>query len=389
MNSKERIYLDHAATTPLKKEVLDAMMPYFIDKFGNASSVHAYGRESRKVIEDARQQVADAIGADTNAIYFTSGATEADNWAVRGYAYANQKKGKHIITSTIEHHAVLHVFEELKSEGFDVTFVPVDDKGVIRMDELEKAMREDTILVSIMMANNEIGTIQPVKEIGALCHEHGVAFHTDAVQAIGAVPVDVKDMNIDMLSLSAHKMYGPKGVGALYVKKGIRLKNLIIGGAHEKGKRPGTYNHVGIVGLGAAIELAVKNMESESKRIATLRDKLIDGIVARIPEVVVNGHREMRLPNNVNISFKYIEGEALLLSLDLVGIAASSGSACTSGSLDPSHVLLAIGLDHATAHGSLRLTLGHSTTEADIERCIDELCVIVERLRKMSPLYNG
>ncbi|MCK5128874.1 MAG: cysteine desulfurase NifS [Clostridiales bacterium] len=387
MTEKHRIYLDHAATTPVNQEVLDTMIPYFNSEFGNASSVYSYGRTARIAIEKAKNTIADVIHSLDSEIFFTSGGTESDNWAIRGVMQANEKKGKHIITSTIEHHAVWDTCKKLKKEGYEVTFLPVDGDGLININELNEAIREDTVMVSIMFANNEIGTIQPIEEIGALCKEKNVLFHTDAIQAVGHLEIDVEKMNINLLSMSAHKFGGPKGVGALYVKKGTRIGNLMYGGGQEKSKRPGTYNHVGIIGLAKALEISYKNIKDESKRQLELREALIQGISDNIEEVRLNGHPTKRLPNNVNMSFKYIEGESLLLSLDIMGISASSGSACTSGSLDPSHVLLAIGLDHATAHGSLRLTLGETNTRKDIEDTIDALIPIVKRLRNMSPLY--
>ncbi len=387
MSDNKKIYLDNAATTPVKKEALEAMLPYFSEEFGNASSVYSYGRNARSEIEKAKKVVADVLKCTDREIFFTSGGTEADNWAIKGIASAHIKKGKHIVTSTIEHHAVLHTAKAMEKAGWEVTYVPVDEDGLVKMDELRDAIREDTVIVSIMFANNEIGTVEPIAEIGALCKEKGVLFHTDAVQAIGHLDVDVKKMNIDLLSLSAHKFGGPKGVGALYIRKGVRIDNLLHGGGQERGKRPTTYNHVGIIGLAKALEISYANMDEENKRQIKMRDTFIEGISESIPDVKLNGHRTKRLPNNVNMSFKYIEGESLLLSLDIIGIAASSGSACTSGSLDPSHVLLAIGLDHATAHGSLRLTLGDMNTMEDVEKTIKELQPIVQRLRNMSPLY--
>lgn len=383
------IYLDHAATTPVRKEVMDEMLPYFTEKFGNTLSVHKYGRDARTAVDIARQQVADALNCEPGQIYFTAGASESDNWGIKGYAYANKSKGNHIITSQIEHHAVLHTCETLEKQGFEVTYLPVDENGQIRIEDLKNAITDKTILVTIMFANNEIGTIMPVKEIGAVCKEHNIPFHCDAVQAIGKVPIDVDELNISMLALSAHKFYGPKGVGAMYIRKGIRLQNLIEGGAHEKNKRAGTLNHVGIVGLGKAIELAVAEMETEGARQKEMRDALIKGMMERIPEVRLNGHPTERLFNNVNLSYRYVEGEALLLSLDMMGIGVSSGSACTSGSLDPSHVLLAIGLSHEIAHGSVRYTFGRMNTMEDVEYTIDSMVKIIERLRAMSPLYNA
>lgn len=380
------IYLDHAATTPVRKEVMDEMIPYFTESYGNTLSVHKFGRDARTAVDTARQQVADAIGCEPGQIYFTAGATESDNWGIKGYVNANKKKGNHIITSTVEHHAVLHTCETLEKQGFEVTYLPVDENGQIRIEDLKNAITDKTILVTIMFANNEIGTIMPVKEIGAVCKEHNIPFHTDAVQAVGKVPIDVDELNISMLALSGHKFYGPKGVGAMYIRKGIRLERLIEGGAHEKNKRAGTLNHAGIVGLGKAIELAVGEMETEGARQREMCDALIKGMMERIPEVRLNGHPTERLYNNVNLSYRYVEGEALLLSLDMMGIGVSSGSACTSGSLDPSHVLLAIGLSHEIAHGSVRYTFGRKNTMADVEYTIDSMAKIVERLRAMSPL---
>ena len=383
----ERIYLDNAATTRVRPEVAAEMMPILTEVYGNASSVHSFGREAKKALEKARSQVAAAIGAKKEEIYFTAGGSESDNWAIKGIAHALRKKGTHLITTAIEHHAVLHTCQALEKEGFEVTYLPVDEYGLVTPEQVEAAIRPDTILVSVMMANNEIGTIEPVAEIGAVCKKHGVLFHTDAVQAIGHVPVDVKAMNIDLLSLSGHKFYAPKGVGALYIRTGVRPLNLIDGGAQERNRRAGTENLPAIVGMGKAIELICAEMEEDGRRLTALRDKLIAGILEKIPESRLNGHPTRRLPGNVNVSIRYIEGEALLLSLDMAGIAASSGSACTSGSLDPSHVLLAIGLPHEIAHGSLRLSLGHETTEEEIDRVLEELPRIVERLRAMSPLY--
>ena len=381
-----KVYLDNAATTAVSPEVLEAMMPYFTQCFGNPSSIHSTGRDAARVVSAARKQVAAAIGADAPEIYFTAGGSESDNWAIKGAAFALKDKGNHIITSSIEHHAVLHTCQWLEKQGFEVTYLPVDEYGRVSMEDVANAITDKTILITIMMANNEIGTIEPIAEIGKLAHEKGVLFHTDAVQAIGAVPVDVKAMNIDMLSMSGHKFHGPKGIGALYIRKGVKIGGYLHGGAQERGQRAGTENLAGIVGMGKAIELAVANLEENSKRLTALRDKLITGILEQIPEVRLNGHPTQRLPNNVNVSVKYIEGEALLLRLDLAGIAGSSGSACTSGSLDPSHVLLAIGLPHEIAHGSLRLSLGSDTTEEDIDFVLDKLPGIIKNLRDMSPL---
>lgn len=385
----KRVYMDNAATTALRRDVLDAMMPYLTDIYGNPSSLHYFGQEAHKAVENARHQVASALNAEDNEIVFTGCGTEADNMALKGIAEKYQSKGKHIITSSVEHHAILHTCEYLEKHGFEVTYLPVDEYGMVKAEQVRDAIRSDTILVSIMFANNEVGTIMPIKEIGAVCREKGVFFHTDAVQAVGHEAIDVKAMNIDLLSLSAHKLHGPKGVGALYIRKGIVVPPLLHGGAQERRKRAGTENVAGIVGLGKAIEIACSDIEGTSKRMCYLRDKLINGIEASIPEVKLNGHRTERLPGNVNFSIKYIEGESILLMLDINGIAASSGSACTSGSLDPSHVLLAMGMPHETAHGSLRLTLGDDTTEDDIDYVLEVLPEIVVKLRKMSPLYHG
>lgn len=384
----KRIYMDNAATTRVTEPVFEAMRPYFCEIFGNPSSVHAFGREARKAVEQARRQVAAALGAQAGEIYFTGSGTEADNWALRGAAYAQKARGRHIITTQIEHHAVLHAAEQLEKEGFEVTYLPVDDDGVVSLEALEKALRPDTTLVSIMAANNEIGAIQPIREAAKLARAHGALFHTDAVQAIGCVPIDVKADGIDLLSLSGHKFHAPKGVGALYIRSGVKLQRLIYGGAQEKTQRGGTENVASIVGMGKAIELAMESMESRNAYVNGLRDRLIEGILRRIPETRLNGHRTRRLSGNVNVSIRYIEGEALLLSLDMKGIAGSSGSACTSGSLDPSHVLLAIGLPHEIAHGSLRLSLSEENTAEEVDYTIDALVEIVERLRAMSPLYE-
>ena len=381
-------YMDYSATTYVKPEVLDAMMPFFTEKFGNPSSFYGISRETKMAVDNARAQVAKAINCDPNEVYFTGGGSEADNWAIKGIATAHMKKGNHIITTKIEHHAVLHTCEFLEKFGFEVTYLDVNEEGFIDLKQLESAITDKTILVSIMFANNEIVTIQPIKEIGAICREKKVLFHTDAVQAIGSVPVDVKEMNIDLLSLAGHKLYGPKGIGALYIRKGVRIDNLIHGGGQERGRRAGTENIPGVVGLGKAIEIATENIEENRARLTVLRDKLIDGVLERIPYARLNGPRgDKRLPGNSNISFEFIEGESILLSLDFEGICASSGSACTSGSLDPSHVLLAIGLPHEKAHGSLRTTLGAASTEEDVEKLLNELPPIIERLRNMSPLW--
>ena len=386
--STGNIYFDHAATTPVKREVLEAMLPYFEEKYGNPSSVYSIGRASKKAIEEARESVAGIIGAEPREIYFTGSGTEADNWAIKGAAYANMKKGKHIITTSIEHHAVLHTCQYLESDGFEVTYLPVDEYGLVSPEQLEAAIRPDTILISVMYANNEIGTIQPIAEIGRIAKEKGIVFHTDAVQAMGNIRIDVSKLNVDMLSMSSHKFYGPKGVGALYVRKGTKLTSFIHGGAQERGRRASTENVPAIVGLAKALELADKNMDRHNEKLIALRDRTIREIEKNIPFVRLNGHREMRLPGNVNFSFDFIEGESLLLMLDLKGIAASSGSACTSGSLDPSHVLLAIGLSHETAHGSLRITFGDGNTDEEVDYLMEVLPEIVQRLREMSPLYE-
>ncbi len=384
----EIIYFDNAATTPIRPEVYDTMRPYIESCYGNPSSVYKLARESKKAIDLARKQVADAINADSGEIFFTGCGSESDNWAIKGVALALKDKGKHIITTNIEHHAILHTCEFLEENGYEVTYIPVDEYGMVSADDIKKAIRPDTILVSVMTANNEIGTIEPIKEIGAVCREKGVYFHTDAVQAVGHIKIDVKEMNIDLLSLSGHKIGAPKGIGALYIRKGVKIKNLIHGGQQEKGKRAGTENVIGIVALGKAIELAVSEMEDTTERLKYLRDKIINGVLKNIEYSRLNGHPEERLPGNVNISFEFIEGESMLLMLDAKGICASSGSACTSGSLDPSHVLLAIGLPHEKAHGSLRISLGYQNTEEEVDKLLEVLPPIVQRLREMSPLYE-
>lgn len=382
------VYLDNAATTKTSPEVLKAMLPYFSEHYGNPSSIYSIGGDAKMAVDEARASVAKVIGAKPEEIYFTAGGSEADNWAIKMVAENLSKKGKHIITSAIEHHAVLHTCEYLEKQGFEVTYVGVDEDGIIKLDELEAAVRPDTILITVMAANNEIGTLQPVREIGAIAKKHGILFHTDAVQAFGHCPIDVTEDNIDMLSASGHKINGPKGIGFLYVRKGVRLTNLIHGGQQERGRRAGTENVPGIVGLGAAAAEASEKLEKRAVYEAELRDYMIERILKEIPYVRLNGHKEKRLPNNVNVSIRFIEGEALLMMLDMKGICASSGSACTSGSLDPSHVLLAIGLPHAIAHGSLRLSLSDETTKEDVDYTVDELKKIVERLRGMSPLYE-
>jgi cysteine desulfurase len=383
-----RIYLDNAATTPIDEMVIEQMLPWLREQYGNASGIYETGREARKAVEEARRQVARALNCSASEIFFTGSGTESDNWAIKGVAWAHQSKGRHIISTAIEHHAVLHTLQALEKQGFSVTYVPVNEFGRVNPENIRAAIRDDTILVSVMAANNEIGTLQPIAQIGQITKERGVLFHTDAVQAVGAVPVDVQEWQVDLLSLSAHKFHGPKGVGALYVKKGVQLEPLLHGGAQERNRRAGTENLPGIVGLGKAIELACRDIEGKSQAVTALRDILIAGILADIPQVRLNGDPVHRLPNNVNISFRYVEGEALLLRLDLAGIAASSGSACTSGSLNPSHVLSAIGLPHEIAHGSLRLSLSKRTTRAEIDEVLRVLREVVRKLREMSPLYD-
>ncbi|MDR0840723.1 MAG: cysteine desulfurase NifS [Christensenellaceae bacterium] len=382
------VYLDNAATTALAPAVLEQMLPYLTEVYGNPSSVHAYGRRAKQGIDLAREQVAAALGCETGEVIFTGCGTESDNTALLGVAERYKSKGRHIITTNVEHHAVLHTCAYLEKQGYEVTYLPVDAEGLITPEQVRSAIRSDTILVSVMFANNEVGTIMPIPEIAAVCHEKDVLFHTDAVQAVGHVPVRVREMGIDLLSLSAHKFHGPKGVGALYCRKGLRLPPHSMGGAQEQGRRAGTENTAGIVGLGAAIELACSHIEQNSAKMIELRDRLMRGIET-IPEVKLNGHPTKRLPNNVNYSIKYIEGESILLMLDLNGVAASSGSACTSGSLDPSHVLLAMGLPHEIAHGSVRLTLSDDTTQEDIDYTLDVLRATADRLRNMSPIYPG
>jgi cysteine desulfurase len=388
MGEKRIIYMDHSATTPTRREVLEAMIPYYTEHFGNPSSIYSIARVSKKAIDTAREQVAKALGATPDDIYFTSGGSESDNWAIKGVAFANRKKGNHIITSKIEHHAVLHTFEYLEKEGFTITYLPVDKYGLVDPVDLEKAITDKTILVSIMYANNEIGTIEPIPELAAVARKHKVYFHTDAVQAIGNVPIDVNAQNIDLLSLSAHKFYGPKGVGVLYIRKGTKIDNLIHGGGQERRRRAGTENIAGIVGLGKAIEMVTADIEGHNRKIRAMKDRLQKGILEKIPNAYLNGHPEKRLPGNINISFEFIEGESMLLWLDDEGICASTGSACTSGSLEPSHVLLATGLPVEISHGSLRLTLGDSNTEEDVDYVLGALPKIVLRLREMSPLYT-
>jgi cysteine desulfurase len=382
------IYMDNAATTKVAPQVLQEMLPYLQDSYANPSAFYGFAQETGKVVDKARENIAKAIGADAKEIYFTAGGSESDNWALVATAEAYGNKGKHIITSAIEHHAVLHTCQYLEKRGYEVTYVGVDENGVIKLDELKAAIRPDTILISVMAANNEIGTIQPLKEIGAIARENGILFHTDAVQAFGHIPLSVDEMNIDMLSASGHKINGPKGVGIFYLRKGVKLGSFIHGGAQERGKRAGTLNVPGIVGMGKAIEVAQENQEEKTAKLIEVRDYLIEQVLKEIPYTRLNGHRTLRLPNNANFSFSFIEGESLLILLEQAGICASSGSACTSGSLDPSHVLLAIGLPHEIAHGSLRLTLSEEITKEDIDYTVENLKRIVERLRNMSPLYE-
>lgn len=384
----KKIYMDCSATTPVKPEVLEAMLPCFTEHFGNASSIHSYGQEAKRMLEGARADIAKTINAKTEEFYFTGGGSEADNWAIKGVMYANQKKGKHLITCKIEHHAVLHTAQMLEKEGFEVTYLEVDEYGLVNPEDVEKAIRPDTVLITIMYINNEIGTIMPIKEIGAIAKKHSVLFHTDAVQALGNVAIDVVDQNIDLLSVSSHKVYGPKGVGGLYVRRGVAIKNLIEGGAQERKRRAGTENLPGIIGFAKAATLAHENLESHISKLTALRDQLANGILEAIDYSKYNGHPTKRHPGNVNISFEFIEGEALLLSMNAKGVAASSGSACTSGSLDPSHVLMGIGLTHEIAHGSLRLSIGDFTTEEDVLYTIEALKEVVQKLRMMSPLYD-
>ena len=382
------IYLDNAATTKTAPEVIEAMLPYFTEHYGNPSSVYSFASANKDVITNQREIIAGAIGANTNEIYFTAGGSESDNWALIATAEAYASKGKHIITSKIEHHAILHTCEYLEKRGFEVTYLDVDENGIVDLSQLRKAIREDTILISIMYANNEIGSIQPIQEIGAIANEHGILFHTDAVQAFGQLPIDVDACHIDMLSASAHKLNGPKGIGFLYIRNGVKIHSFIHGGAQERRRRAGTENVPGIVGFGKAVERAVISMEERTAKEIELRNYLIQRIENEIPYCKLNGDRERRLPNNVNFSFQFIEGESLLIMLDMKGICASSGSACTSGSLDPSHVLLAIGLPHEIAHGSLRMTLSEETTKEDLDYVVDSLKEIVQNLRNMSPLYE-
>ncbi len=385
---KKMIYLDNAATTRTDPKVVEAMLPYFTEYYGNPSSVYEFSGISKKAVTDAREILARSIGAKTQEIYFTAGGSESDNWAIKAAAEAFGKKGKHIITSKIEHHAVLHTCEYLEKQGYEVTYLDVDEDGMVKLDELRNAIRPDTILISIMFANNEIGVIEPIREIGEIAKEHGIPFHTDAVQAYGHVPINVDEYHIDMMSASAHKINGPKGIGFLYIRTGVKIRSFIHGGAQERKRRAGTENVPGIVGFGKAAEIAMASMEERSRQESQLRDYLMEKVLAQVPYTRVNGHRTRRLPNNCNFSFQFIEGESLLIMLDMAGICGSSGSACTSGSLDPSHVLLAIGLPHEIAHGSLRLTLSQENTKEEMDYVADQITRIVERLRNMSPLYE-
>ncbi len=382
------VYLDNAATTKTAPEVLDAMLPYFTEYYGNPSSVYSFASGNKDKITKQREIIAEALGAKGNEIYFTAGGSEADNWALKATAEAYKDKGNHIITTKIEHHAILHTAEYLEKNGFEVTYLDVDENGVVDLEALKAAIRPETILISVMFANNEIGTVEPIKEIGAIAKEHGILFHTDAVQAFGQLPINVDECNIDMLSASGHKLNGPKGIGFLYIRKGVKIRSFVHGGAQERKRRAGTENVPGIIGIGAAVKRAVNTMEERTAKEVELRDYMIARIEKEIPYAKLNGHRTNRLPNNVNFSFRFIEGESLLIMLDMKGICASSGSACTSGSLDPSHVLLAIGLPHEIAHGSLRMTLSEETTKEDIDYVVDVLKEIVDKLRSMSPLYE-
>lgn len=382
------IYLDHAATTAVHPDVLKEMLPYFTDKFGNPSSVYGFAANNKNKLTEARETIAGALGAKPEEIYFTAGGSESDNWALKCTAEAYGVHGGHIITTKIEHHAILHTCKYLENRGYDVTYLDVDENGLIDLNTLEAAIRPDTFLISIMFANNEIGTIEPIKEIGEIAHRHGILFHTDAVQAFGQIPIHVDEMSIDMLSASGHKFNGPKGIGFLYIKKGLKLKSFIHGGQQERGRRAGTENVPGIVGIAKACEIAMTEMEERMKKETELRDYLIERILTEIPYTRLNGHSRKRLPNNVNISFQFVEGESILIMLDMAGICASSGSACTSGSVDPSHVLLAIGLPHEIAHGSLRLTLGYENTKEEMDTVVDNLKRIITNLRNMSPLYE-
>lgn len=379
--------MDHSATTPVHPEVLEAMLPYFTKHFGNASSVHSFGRDAKNAIEEAREKIADFIGAQPNEVIFTSGGTESDNFAIEGVAFENSKKGNHIITSVIEHHAVLNTCKHLESHGFQVSYISVDEHGIVDLDHLKNAIRDDTILITIMHVNNEIGTIEPLKEIAVIAKENGIIFHTDAVQSVGKIPVNVNDLGVDLMTMSAHKIYGPKGVGALYIRKGTKIEPLIRGGHHERNRRAGTENVPGIVGFGKAVEIASANMEQESKRLWDLTEQLKDGLTERIEYVYENSHPTKRVPNIINLSFDYVEGESIILNLDIKGVAASTGSACTSGSLEPSHVLTALGLCASTAQGAVRFSLGRDNTKEDVDYIIEIMPEIINRLRKMSPLY--
>lgn len=385
----KRVYFDHSATTPVDKTVAETILEHMTEKFGNASSIHRFGREARKAVDEAREKVAALINAEPNEIFFTSGGTEGDNLALKGIAYANRKKGNHIITTAIEHHAILHTCEYLEKQGFSVTYLPVDEYGMVKVEDVAKAITDKTILISVMYANNEVGTIQPIAEIGCIAREKGIYFHTDAVQVAGNYPIDVKASKIDLLTLAGHKFHGPKGVGVLYIRRGVRIEEIQHGGGHERNMRAGTENVPGIVGLGKAAELAKNEMQEKITRISGLRDRIIKEVMEKIPHTKLNGHPTQRLPGNANFSFHFVEGESLLLNLDLKGIAASSGSACTSGSLDPSHVLLAMGMTHEVAHGSLRITLGRGNTTEEVDYFLELLPEIVQRLRDMSPLYGA
>lgn len=382
------IYLDNAATTKVAPEVVDAMLPYFTEHYGNPSSIYGFAAKNKDVITRQREVIADALGANANEIYFTAGGSESDNWALKATAECYQSKGNHIITTKIEHHAILHTCEYLEKQGFEVTYLDVDENGVVKLDELKAAIKPTTILISVMYANNEIGTIQPIREIGEIAKEHGILFHTDAVQAFGQIPIQVDECHIDMLSASGHKLNGPKGIGFLYIRKGVKIRSLIHGGAQERKRRAGTENVPGIVGMGTAVARAIRTMNERTQKEAELRDYLIKRVIEEVPYTKLNGHPRLRLPNNANFSFRFIEGESLLIMLDMKGICGSSGSACTSGSLDPSHVLLAIGLPHEIAHGSLRLTLSEETTKEELDYVVESIKEVVASLRKMSPLYE-
>lgn len=384
----KKIYMDHAATTPMRHEVVEAMLPFLRERFGNPSTLYSYGQEAKKAIDGAREKVAQVMNANSSEIVFTSGGTESDNFAISGVAWANQKRGNHIITSSIEHHAVLNICKFLERRGFEVTYLPVDNHGLVSPDDVKKAVRKDTILISIMHANNEIGTIEPVEEIGKIAKEEGIYFHTDGVQTFGHIPIDVNMLNVDLLSASAHKLYGPKGVGCLYIRKGVKIVPFLYGGAQENKRRASTENVAGIVGFGKAAELAIKEMEEEGNRLIPLRDRLIKEILEKISFTRLNGHPTKRLPGNVNVCIEFVEGESMILQLDINGICASSGSACTSSIIEPSHVLLAVGISPAVAQGSLRFTLGRDNTNEDIDYLLEILPTVVERLRAMSPLYQ-